>query len=89
MAGLQRDPQVEQVETCRILLRSLYIKLPMPQIEIVGIETLRPLAARAVQFCSLDFRLDDRDYAFGDAVLHVEDVLDCAIEIVRPEVRAP
>ena len=55
---------------------------------VVGVEVLGRLAASPFDFGLADRRLDRAYDAFGDLVLQVENVLDGAVELVRPEMAA-
>ena len=57
------------------------------QVEIVGIEPVGPLAARSLDLGAPYRWLDRTDNALGEPVLQVEDVFDCAVEFVGPDMR--
>jgi hypothetical protein len=54
---------------------------------VVGIEARRRLAARALDLCLAERRLQRAHHALGDAILQVEHVLQGAIEPVGPQMR--
>ena len=58
------------------------------QIEIVGVETVRPLALGALDLGVQQARLDRADDAQGDLVLQFEDVVERAIIALGPDMRA-
>ena len=59
-----------------------------PEIEIVGVEPVGPLAARPLDLGAPQRRLDRADDALGQPVLQVEDVFDRALELVGPDMGA-
>ena len=59
-----------------------------PEIEIVGVEAVRPLALRALDLGPAEFGSMMPTMSGGDLVLQVEDVLERAVESVGPEMRA-
>src|SRR5437588_7241717 len=56
--------------------------------EIVRIEALWPLPTRPLDLRLLNAGLNDRHHPIGNLVLQVEDVLECAIKPVGPQVGA-
>ena len=54
--------------------------------KLPGIETFRRLASGAFALACPDLRLDRADDLFGDLVLQIEDVIQTAVEAIRPEV---
>ena len=70
------------------LERRRYHDRQLAQIEVIGLETARPLSTGAFDLGQLNLRGDDSHDSFGDLVLEVEDVGQRAVEVLRPEVRA-
>src|SRR5262245_35400857 len=56
--------------------------------EIVGVNIVRRLAARALDLCTAKFWLDCAYDARGDAVLKIEDVTQGPVETIGPEMQA-
>ena len=75
----QRQGQLRLVKRLRVHIRK------RAQIEVIGIETVRSLAARPLDLRLLQLRSNGADDAGGHLILQVEDVLDSAIETIRPE----
>ena len=58
------------------------------QVIVVSREAFGRLVQRALHFGLLDLRRDGADHARGDLVLQVENILERAVETVRPQMRA-
>src|SRR5215469_5297446 len=87
--GLQLDSPGEQEQRfVRILGHRGEHGRQSAQIEVIGIEAVRPLAPRAFDLALTERRLDDAGDADRDFVLEVEDVFERAVEAVGPEMRA-
>jgi len=53
----------------------------------VGIETLRWLALNPLELGLFQLRNDSTHYARSDPILQIEDILEIAVEAVRPQMR--
>src|SRR6266481_9600583 len=87
--GLQLDRFAEQGQRFVRILRHRDESVGQgAQIEVIGIEAVRPLAPRAVDLALPERRLDYAGDADRDLVLKLENVFEQAVEPVGPEMRA-
>ena len=87
--GLQLDRLADQGQRFVRILRHPGESVGQgAQIEIIGIEAVRPFAPRAFDLGLAERRLDDTGDANRDLVLKLEDVFERTVEAVGPEMRA-
>src|SRR6266852_4178388 len=86
--GLQLDRFAEQGQRLVRVLRHRRESVGQgAQIEVIGIEAVRPLAPRALDLALPERRLDHAGDADRDLVLKLENLFEQTVESVCPEMR--
>ena len=89
VVGLELERPPEQRVGLGVLPRGRLVDLEdRLELDVVGGDAARPLPPRALDLGDLDLRPDDHRDVRGDAVLEGEDVVERAVEVLGPEVRA-
>src|SRR6266545_5198381 len=89
VAGIDGEGLFQAAEGRRkALLRKFVFELLRAQEQVICIEICRRLVLHPLDLDELQLRLDRTDYAFGHAILQIENVAHFAVEAIGPDVGA-